>query len=140
MGAPAISENLFGGIDERNQERWLLVNFLRIFNAENGELLGHLVNVTTEGLMFISEQHFAIDHEFRLKMEIPTEDGKTTEIELNVRTIWSKADEDPFYYKTGLQLIHCSEDSIRVISAQIEKLKQLQTNKYNPPEVDYDAL
>jgi hypothetical protein len=135
MGSAALSHNHLSGIDERNQERWLLVNNLRVFNAENNEILGHLMNVTTEGIMLISEQPLAVDAEFQLKMAVSIGD-ETADIELDARSIWTKADDDPHFYKTGLQFTLCSEESIQAISSLIEKLQQLQTSKYNPPDMD----
>ena len=135
MGSAALSHNPLSGIDERNQERWLLVNNLRVFNAENNKILGHLMNVTTEGIMIISEHPLAVDTEFQLKMAIPIGNA-TTDIELDARSIWTKADDDPHFYKTGLQFTLCSEESIQAISTLIEKLQQLQTSKYNPPDME----
>lgn len=135
MGSTALSHSSLSGIDERNQERWLLVNNLRVFNAETNEILGHLVNVTTEGIMLISEKPLAVDKDFELKMAIPTIDG-TTNIELDARSIWTKADHDPHFYKSGLQFTLCSKESIQAITTMIEKLQQLQTSKYNTPDID----
>jgi hypothetical protein len=138
MGSPALSENTLSGIDERNQERWLLINHLRVFNGDNNQLLGHVVNVTTEGVLLLSEEPVAVDCEFHLKMEIPLEGKTSTEVELDARSVWSKADVDPFFYNTGFQFIHCSEKSINAISALIEKLKQLQTSKYSTAALDVE--
>ncbi|KPJ90199.1 MAG: hypothetical protein AMJ53_14545 [Gammaproteobacteria bacterium SG8_11] len=135
MGSAALSQQNLSGIDERNQERWLLIHNLRVFNAETNAILGHLVNVTTEGIMLISEKPMAVDAEFQLKMAIPTGDD-TADIELEARSIWSKADADPHFYKTGLQFTYCSEESLQAISTLIEKLQQLQTSKYNPPDIE----
>lgn len=133
MGSAAISETTLSGIDERNQERWLLINNLRIFNADNGQLIGHVVNVTTEGIMVISEKPLEVECEFQLKMELPLGGETSTEIDLTARSIWCKVDVDPFFYNTGFQLVHCSEKSINAVSALMEKLNQLQTNKYVTP-------
>ena len=138
MGSAALSHSNLSAIDERNQERWLLVNNLRVYNTETNEILGHLVNVTTEGIMLISEKPLAVDTDFELKMAVPTDDG-TANIELDARSIWSKADEDPHFYKSGLQFTLCSEESRHVISELIEKLQNLQTSKYNPPDMEADS-
>lgn len=123
-------------IDERNQERWLLIHYLRVFNAKDHELLGHLVNVTTEGILMISETPLSTGKDYQLKMAIPLDDGKTADIELQARAIWTKVDEDPHFHKTGLRFTHCSEPSLQAISALIKKLQQLQTPKYDPPEIE----
>jgi hypothetical protein len=131
MGSPAISENTLSGIDERNQERWLLIRHLRVFNANDNQLLGHIVNVTTEGIMLIGEKTLSVDSEFKLKMELPLEGEISTEIELDARSVWCKADVDPIFYNTGFQFTHCAEKSINAISALIERLKRLQSSKYS---------
>ena len=136
MGLAALSPSNLSGIDERNQERWLLIHALRIFDVQTNEMLGHLMNVTTEGVMLISETPLAVNKDFQLKMAIPVGDGETVDVELEARSIWSKADEDPHFHKTGFQFTFCSEDSLQAISALIEKLQQLQSRKYNPPEID----
>jgi len=133
MGSPAISENTLSGIDERNQERWLLIHSLRVYNADNNQLLGHVVNVTTEGIMVISEKPLDVDCEFQLKMELPLGEQTSTEIELTARSVWCKVDVDPFFYNTGFQLDHCPEKSVTSISALMEKLKLLQNSKYDTP-------
>jgi hypothetical protein len=136
MGLAAISQQNLSGIDERNQERWLLIHALRVFNAENNDILGHLVNVTTEGILLISETPLEIDKEYQLKMAIPVGDGETTNIELDARSVWTKTDEDPHFHKTGFQFTFCSDESVQAISALIEKLQQLQTRKYDPPDIE----
>jgi hypothetical protein len=136
MGLAAISQQNLSGIDERNQERWLLIHALRVFNAETNDILGHLVNVTTEGIQLISESPLEIDKEYQLKMAVPVDQEKTTHIELDARSVWTKTDEDPHFHKTGFQFTYCSEESMKAISVLIEKLQQLQTLKYDPPDID----
>jgi len=134
MGDAALSQPL-SGIDERNQERWLLVSCLRVYDAQNRRLLGHLVNVTTEGIMLLSESPLAVDQDYRLNMAVPLGDGAVEEIELEARSVWTKADEDPHFYNTGFQITDAPDESMETISALIEKLQQLQTPKYNPPDI-----
>jgi hypothetical protein len=136
MGLAAVSQQNLSGIDERNQERWLLIHSLRVFNAENNDLLGHVVNVTTEGILLITESPLPTDKDYQLKMAVPMGDSETANIELDARSVWTKADDDPHFHKTGFQFTFCSEESIEAISALIEKLQQLQTSKYDPPDIE----
>lgn len=133
MGEAALSQPL-SGIDERNQERWLLVQCLRVFNAENRQLLGHLVNVTTEGIMLLSETPLEVDQDYRLTMAVPLDGNVTADIDLAARSIWTRVDEDPHFYNTGFQFTDCPQQSIRAVSALIDKLQQLQSPKYESPE------
>ena len=110
-------------IIERSQERWNLVHFLRVVKAENGETLGHLVDVTTEGMMIISEQSIPLHQIFNLRMEIPTEHDVPQTIALTAESLWTKKDVNPNFNDTGFRLINPSKRTIAAIARLIEDLK-----------------
>ena len=106
----------------RSQKRWNLVYYLRVFNAHNQSLMGHIVDLTTDGLMIISESAVAVNQRFHLKMEIPM-DGETVKtIELDAQSLWSKKDINPHFYDTGFKLIDPSGEAIKAITRLIEEL------------------
>jgi hypothetical protein len=106
----------------RSQKRWNLVYYLRVFNADNGELLGHIVDLTTDGLMIISESCVAINQHCRLKMEVPIDNEIIKSIELEAKSLWSKKDINPHFYDTGFKLIEPSREAIKAITLLIEEL------------------
>ncbi len=48
-------------LGKRQLKRWQLVFYLRVFDFNSGDLVGHLVNVHTEGMMLISDHPIAAD-------------------------------------------------------------------------------
>ena len=126
MVSTSVSPTQQSGIDERHQQRWQLVNYLRLYNADDSQLLGHLVNITTEGIMLISETPLPTDTVFNLKMDLPSNQGNTQTISLNAHTVWTKPDVDPYFHCTGLQLLDCPEESINALASMITKLQSLQ--------------
>ncbi|KPJ95152.1 MAG: hypothetical protein AMJ55_04605 [Gammaproteobacteria bacterium SG8_15] len=110
-------------IIQRSQKRWNLVHYLRVVKAENNELLGHLVDVTTEGMMLISEQAIPLHCSFNLRMEIPTDDDIPQMIALTAESLWTKKDVNPVFHDTGFRLINPSKRTINAITRLIEELK-----------------
>lgn len=109
-------------IIKRSQERWNLVRYLQVTKAENNETLGHLVDVTTEGMMLISENSIPLHQTFNLRMEIPTEDNIPQMIALTAESLWTKKDVNPAFHDTGFRLINPSKRAINAITRLIEEL------------------
>ena len=108
---------------ERSQKRWNLVHYLRVVKAENNELIGHLVDLTTEGMMLISEQSIPLQQTYNLRMEIPTGDDIPQMVALTAESLWTKKDVNPSFHDTGFKLINPSKRAISAITRLIEELK-----------------
>ncbi len=108
---------------QRSQKRWNLVHYLRVLKAEYNQLMGHLVDITTEGMMIISEQSIPLNQNFNLRMEIPTSDDIPQMIALNAESLWTKKDVNPAFHDTGFRLINPSKRAINAITKLIEELK-----------------
>ena len=109
-------------IIKRSQERWNLVQYLKVVKAENNETVGHLVDVTTEGMMLISENSIPLHQTYNLRMEIPTEDNIPQMIALTAESLWTKKDVNPAFHDTGFRLINPSKRAINAITRLIEEL------------------
>lgn len=109
-------------IIKRSQERWNLVRYLRVTKAENNETVGHLVDVTTEGMMLISENSIPLHQTYNLRMEIPTEDDIPQMIALTAESLWTKKDVNPAFHDTGFRLINPSKRAVNAITKLIEEL------------------
>ena len=108
--------------ENRKMKRWHVIYYLRIFEQDTGSLLGHLVDITTEGMKMVSEEAIPSKKDFRLKMEVPLEGEKTEEVLFNARSLWCKKDTNPDFYATGFYLENLSGATIEVIQALIADL------------------
>ena len=107
---------------QRSQKRWNLVHYLRVYKSENNELLGHLVDITTEGMMLISEQSIPMHTSFNLRMEIPADEGIPQMIALTAESLWTKKDVNPNFHDTGFRLLNPSKRALNAITRLIEEL------------------
>ena len=54
--------------EKRKLNRRHLIYYLRVFDRDTSILIGHLVDITAEGIMLISEDPIETDNIFQLKM------------------------------------------------------------------------
>ena len=69
----AVLEN-----DRRGIKRRHLIFHLRVFDRETGEKLGHVVDISAEGMMLVSESAIDVDRDYKLQMRLPDEEDRPT--------------------------------------------------------------
>ena len=109
-------------IENRSLKRWHLIYYLRVFDQDTGSLLGHLVDISTEGMKMVSEMPIPVEQEFRFKMEVSLEHSTAQELFLDAYSLWCNRDANPDFFATGFRLVNPERAAIRVISALIEGL------------------
>ena len=105
--------------EQRRHKRNYLIYYLRVFDRNTDELLGHLVDITTEGLMLVSEKPIEANKVFQLKMDLPEEIRGSKQIPFDAESKWCKNDINPDFYDTGFLLINVSPGDLVIIEQLI---------------------
>ncbi|GMR06180.1 MAG: hypothetical protein BMS9Abin25_0763 [Gammaproteobacteria bacterium] len=114
----------FFAVEKRKRRRWELVFYLRIFDQEDGPLLGHVVDISADGLMLLSENPVELNKDFDLSLEMPSSGAKKRhKITLKAHSIWHSNDANPDLIDTGFQLINPEKSSIDAIAKLIRELQ-----------------
>jgi hypothetical protein len=101
--------------EKRNLKRRHLIYYLRIMDKETNELVGHLVDITSEGIMLISEDQMEINKTFHFRMMLPKEIIGKEMLEFTATSLWSKKDINPDFYDTGFRIEDINEpDTLRI--------------------------
>jgi hypothetical protein len=100
----------------RNVQRRHLIYYLRVFNRENDQLLGHLVDITPDGLMIISENPCHPGDIYKLRMGLPKEIFGRDEIEFEAECKWSRRDVNPSFFDTGFRFQELDREDVRLIA------------------------
>lgn len=108
--------------ENRKMKRWHVIYYLRIFDQDTGSLLGHLVDITTEGIRMVSEDAIPTEKGFHLRMEVPLEGKKAEGVLFKARSLWSSTDTNPDFYATGFHLENPDDATITVIQGLIDEL------------------
>ncbi|MBC8554478.1 MAG: PilZ domain-containing protein [Candidatus Brocadiales bacterium] len=97
-------------VEHRRLKRQLLRYYLWVFNKEDSLLIGHVGDITTEGVMLVSKELIEVGKiiQFRMKpFRIETsrfEIMESREVECTGTCVWSEGDMNPGFYIAGFKL------------------------------------
>ncbi|GAP22307.1 PilZ domain-containing protein [Leptolinea tardivitalis] len=100
--------------DRRTLHRRHLIYYLKVYDRSTDELLGHLVDITEEGLMIVSESCYTEGQTFKMKMLLPREIEEKEQIEFDARCMWCRKDVNPSLFGVGFKF-----EYVDVLSRQI---------------------
>ena len=107
--------------NKRRLKRRHLIYYLRVFDISNGQLVGHLVDITKEGLMLISEQALELDRAYSFRMVLPAEILNKAELNFSATVKWCKKDVNPDFYASGFSLVSISDDDMTIVESLIHR-------------------
>jgi len=108
------------GSDLRKVERRHLVFYLRVFDGMGSKVIGHIVDISAQGLMLISDDPLPVHEDYRLRMRLPAEIVDRDELVLNATSRWCRQDDNPDFFITGFQISDLTPDVEKYISCLIE--------------------
>ncbi len=112
--------------DLRQAERWYLVFYLRVFDGMSRKIFGHLIDISENGIMLMSDNPVEVNQGYRLRMRLPNQIRDKDEIIFSATSRWCKRDVNPDFYLIGFQ-IHDLEPTIKDLIAHL--IKDFSYNK-----------
>ncbi|WP_163337127.1 PilZ domain-containing protein [Desulfopila sp. IMCC35008] len=107
--------------DMRKYERRHLVFYLRVFDGMSSRVIGHIADISQQGLMLISDDPIPVNENYRLRLRLPSEIGDKEEIVINGTSRWCKPDVNPDFYITGFQLYDLNEEIKKYLFKLVEE-------------------
>ena len=106
--------------DRRKTKRKYLMFYTRVFDAGTGKLLGHLVDLTAEGAMLISERALPAGAQFRLRLELSPEVAAQPYLEFDADSLWCRQDINPQFYNTGFHVAALTPENAAIVGRIVE--------------------
>lgn len=95
---------------------------MKVIDNDTDQLLGYLVNLTTEGLMLTTEATVETEAQFHLKIVLPAEIKGIKEIILPSTSRWCEKDEEsPDFFNVGFQVTDLSKSDAKIIKKLMKK-------------------
>jgi len=107
-------------VERRNRKRQVPDAPWRVFDRNTGDFLGHVANISTEGMMIRSEGEVDIDVILNLRIEFPRAIDGCTSLECDAVSLWSDRGSNPQFHNTGLQLLNLSQQDMRIVEKIME--------------------
>ena len=103
--------------NKRKESRRHLIYYLNVENRDSGEDVGRVVDITKDGVLLISKTPFESDLEIPVKIELGDElfERMHGNLEVNIKSHWSKKDFNPNYYINGFSFVnHSASDRVLI--------------------------
>jgi hypothetical protein len=109
--------------EHRHNDRAPLVLYLDVRDEESGDLLGHLGDISHDGLMFLTRETIALQQQRNLCIEVPELDGQPEQIlRVRVETRWYKPNINPEWECIGCQIIAIAPEQVPLLEKIAAKL------------------
>ena len=109
------------GDDQRKFKRAHLIYYLRVFNRETDQMIGHLVNITPDGIMLVSEEPIEPGIKFQMRMLFKSSIENKDHIDFEAESLWSSNDINPDFFDTGFTLTRIDEADKSIVEALIRQ-------------------
>ncbi len=106
----------------RKLKRRHLIFYLRVFDLDTSKLIGNIADITTEGVMLVSERPMDIGRMYHLSVKFPDRLEEDTEYTFHARCLWCKRDTNPSFLVSGFMLEDCGDELREEIKYLIQEI------------------
>ena len=90
--------------EQRKFNRHHLIYYLRVYDGVSSRVVGHVVDISPQGIMLITDEPIAVQEEYRLRMRFPGSGSEQEELLFDAVCRWCREDENPEFYIAGFQI------------------------------------
>ncbi len=101
--------------NQRKLKRRHIIYYLRVLDRNSGQLIGQLIDITTEGVKLISENPIDPQTFLQLRMLLPEEINRKSEICFDVESLWCKRDINPNFFSIGFVFVDILQEDVNII-------------------------
>ena len=83
--------------------------------------MGHLVDISVEGMMLLSPEPIKMNRVFQVGLELPEEIAGGQTAVFGAESLWHELSNDPGKYWVGFQIIDISAENIEKIRRLIDE-------------------
>jgi len=108
--------------ERRRIQRRSISYYLRVIDAGENQMIGHLADITLTGLRMDSQKPIKVLKEFQLRIYTSSDVSDKDYIEFGARAKWCKIDPvDPGLYDVGFEIIKISPHDTAVVKHIMDK-------------------
>lgn len=109
-------------VEQRRLPRKRMNKFLRLNDRENNQVLGRVMDMTTEGIMLISAEPVSQQSEVSVSLSLPIDFDGGAVVTFDVKAVWTKKSSHSSNYATGLRITNISHEDKKIISKLIARM------------------
>ncbi len=106
--------------DRRRANRHQLLFNARVYDADRGHVIGHLSNLSEDGLMVVTEQPLPVGRTYRVRIPLPVEFDGLGELATETTVAWTEPATHPAYHRNGLRARSLDPEQRRVLARLVD--------------------
>lgn len=106
-------------VEQRNFSRQHLIYYLRVFDGISSRVVGHIVDISPQGIMLITDEPITVQQEYRLRMRFPGSGAEQEELLFDAVCRWCREDENPEFHIAGFQIQELPDEATNFIQGLI---------------------
>lgn len=103
-------------MEQRAVERKYLVFYLRVFDGLTRKVIGYLLDISSRGLMLVSDVPVEINQEYQLRMKLPSPVKDRQDIVVDATCMWCKPEANPDFFIAGFRIETLEEATAELIA------------------------
>jgi len=108
--------------DKRKLKRRHLIYYLHVLERSSGRLIGYLVDISTDGIMIMSEQPIAVGTRLELKIMLESEMSAKQYLAFDAKAVRCEKSINGTNYDIGCELLNLASVDFREIETIIDEL------------------
>lgn len=101
--------------ENRRLKRRHLLYYLKITDRKKNRIVGHLVDITAEGMKLMMKKPIEPGETHMLRMSLPSEIVGKKSIAIDAKGVWCGKSVNPDYYDAGFQLTNIKASTLGII-------------------------
>lgn len=107
--------------DQRREGRDRITFYLRVFDGKSTRIVGHLVNISSRGLLLICDEPVAVGEDYRLRLCLPAVVLDRREVVISATSRWCSREDESGFFRVGFQIHDPSPEMVNTVKLLVEK-------------------
>lgn len=87
----------------RHRPRKNTPHVVKAYDNASGSLLGRVVDITADGMMFVTQDSYPKGQELQIRIILPVMVQHKTDVTVAAKVVWTEPDTNPVYIRVGLK-------------------------------------
>jgi hypothetical protein len=107
--------------ERRKVRRRHVIYYSRVYERTTGELIGHVIDITPEGIKLISEQPIPLHAHFHFRIDLPDDLMSKEYMFFEAESVWCSPDVNPDFYNTGFRVANIPREDAEFLNRMIDE-------------------
>lgn len=109
--------------NELDSDKYIPQSFFIVYEQNTENIVGHLLDISVNGLMLIGEIPFAHDTVYQFYLDFTPLLDYELQIPLDLRCAWRNSTKNSDYFIAGFEIIKTDPEHIQIIKQLIEQFE-----------------